>query len=409
MRGGFTLVFAGLLRVLRRLLRVLGGLLPVFGSLLPIFGSLLLVAGLSGCSLFKQARPTPTLNVTQALQTVSARLTLAAALTPTRLVSSTPTSLAGTPGGVPEATTPPAQTEPVLSPTIEPSAPLLTVTLDANCDQAAPGNPIDVTIDDYTLMLPGQKFTKIWRLINAGNCTWTQQYAAVWFYGEKLGDTLAVPMSHAVPPGESVDITVDMVAPQGSGTYDSNWKLRNAGGVLFGIGPNGDQPFWVRIVVVEAATDTSTPTSPPASPTSTTTRTPTVTPTPTSTPAVLTSGSATLSPNDLFDLDANQVNPSGGVDLAYLADANGAHWLTPQSGAILGVYGFSAPTLQACQAATMSAAPIAVESLSPGAFLCYRTDQGNPGWLQLSTLNTADFSIQVEILTWKVVQSNFYR
>jgi len=367
-----------------------------------ILGSLLLVAGLAGCSLFKQTRPTatPTLNVTQALQTVSAKLTLAAALTPTRIVPSTPTSLTGTPGG-----TPAAQTEPALSPTIEPSAPPLTVTTDANCDRAAPGNPIDVTIEDDSLMLPGQKFTKIWRLINAGNCTWTHQYAAVWFFGEKLGDTQAVPMSRSVAPGESVEITVDLVAPQGPGTYQSNWKLRNAAGALFGIGPNGDLPFWVRINVVEAATATPTPTLPPASPTPTFTRTPTVTPTPTSTPAILTSGSATLFPSDLFDLDANQVNPASGIDLAYLADANGAHWLTPQSGAVLGIYGLNPPTLQACQAATMSAAPIAVESLSPGAFLCYRTDQSNPGWLQLSTLNTADFSIQVEILTWRVVSS----
>jgi hypothetical protein len=383
----------------------------VRGGCALVFAGLLLVAGLSGCSLFKPARPTatPILNVTQALQTVSAKLTLAAALTPTRLVSSTPTSLAGTPGGAPAATTPPAQTEPALSPTIEPSAPHLTITMDATCDRAAPGNPIDVTIEDDSLMLPGQKFTKIWRLINAGNCTWTHQYAAVWFFGEKLGDTLAVPMSRSVAPGESVEITVDLVAPQAPGSYQSNWKLRNAAGVLFGIGPNGDLPFWVRINVVEAATDTPTPTLPPASPTPTATRTPPVTPTPTSTPAVLTRGSATLFPSDLFDLDANQVNPASGVDLAYLADANGAHWLTPQSGAVLGIYGLSTPTLQACQAATMSAAPIAVESLSPGAFLCYRTDQSNPGWLQLSTLNTTDFSIQVEILTWKVVQSNFQR
>ena len=59
-----------------------------------------------------------------------------------------------------------------------------------------------------------------------------------------------------------MEISVDMVGPAKAGTFQSNWKLRNAGGVLFGIGPNGDAPFWVRIVVVqkETRTPTATPT-----------------------------------------------------------------------------------------------------------------------------------------------------
>jgi hypothetical protein len=40
-------------------------------------------------------------------------------------------------------------------------------------------------------------------------------------------------------PGQTVEITVDMVAPLKPGTYQGNWKLRNASNVLFGIGPNG--------------------------------------------------------------------------------------------------------------------------------------------------------------------------
>ena len=48
----------------------------------------------------------------------------------------------------------------------------------------------------------------------------------------------------------------------------------------------------------------------------------------------------------------------------------------------------------------MSAAPIAVESLSPGTYLCYRTDNGLPGWMLLVSSNPDDFSLGVEVHTW---------
>ena len=30
-----------------------------------------------------------------------------------------------------------------------------------------------------------------------------------------------------------------MIAPAAAGTYQSNWKLQNADGLLFGLGPSG--------------------------------------------------------------------------------------------------------------------------------------------------------------------------
>jgi hypothetical protein len=39
--------------------------------------------------------------------------------------------------------------------------------------------------------------------------------------------------------------------------------LSNADGELFGIGPNGDAPFWARIIVVPSETETPTPTNTP--------------------------------------------------------------------------------------------------------------------------------------------------
>jgi hypothetical protein len=127
----------------------------------------------------------------------------------------------------------------------------------------------DVTIPDDTNLLPGQSFVKTWRLRNGGSCLWTTDYALVYAGGSKLGGSTVVPLAHTVAPGETVDLSVTLTAPTGSGVYDSQWQLRNADGELFGIGRNADAPFWVKITVgftpspPATATPVPTPTSPP--------------------------------------------------------------------------------------------------------------------------------------------------
>ncbi len=144
------------------------------------------------------------------------------------------------------------------------------------CDLAGAGLPIDVTIQDDSHMKPGEQFVKIWRLVNAGACTWNRDYAVTWFSGDNLGVRKEELVNREVAPGDSIDLSIDMVAPEKPGVYQSNWKLRNAKGEFFGIGPGGGSPFWVRIQV--EAVETSTPTTNP----------PTMTPT----TAISTSGSA---------------------------------------------------------------------------------------------------------------------
>ena len=357
-----------------------------------ILSILLCVAGLAGCAIQKKTSPTApsTPDVTQALQTIAALLTQTAALTPGKSIASATVA-----PPTPIATT--SSSTQSLLPEGSPTGPV--PTHDPSCDRAAPGNPIDKTIDDDTPMQPGQKFTKIWVLVNDGTCTWTRDYQAVWFFGEQFGETLAVPLIHEVAPGESVEIAVDMTAPTTPDVYQGNWMLRNATGADFGIGPAGESPFWLRISVVETATATPTHTVPPSR-TLTPTPSPTFSPSPTLTPPSLASGSLLLMPNDLLNLDSSQINPAVQPDLAYLADANLTHWLTPQNGALLGVYGLSQPSPADCREAAMGDAPIAVESLSPGIYLCYLTDEDNSGWLSLITFRTTDFAIQVELLTW---------
>jgi len=343
----------------------------------------LLVFSMSLCNLpgFGDG-PTPTPNVTQAYQTVEARLTQALTLTPPASPQSTPS---------PSSPASPTHTRgPASSPVATTAAPPTSPPTEAKpCDQAAAGSPIDVTIPDDTVLQPGEAFTKIWRLQNAGTCAWNSNYAVTYFSGEQMGAPASVPLRGDIAPGQTVDIAVDFVAPKEPGKYQGNWKLRNASNVLFGIGPSGGSPFWVRIVVAVTAT-----TSPTAS-----TSTATVTPT-TTQPAVQTSGSANLNPGDAIDLDSLAVNSGSGEDLSYESNADGKHPLVPQGSTLIGVYGSNQPSLANCQGANLAANPVIVDDQPAGTYLCYRTDQGLTGWARITGFNIDTYALNLSLLTW---------
>jgi hypothetical protein len=243
-------------------------------------------------------------------------------------------------------------------------------------------------------MQPGQSFTKTWRLQNVGTCTWTTSYAVAYFSGEQLGAAPSVPLAGNVAPGQTVDISVDMVAPTTAGRFQGNWKLRNASNVLFGIGPNGSAPFWVRIVVANTPTGTTTVTR------TLTPTTPAPTTTPTATPVVRVSGTINLVVSDTLDLDTSMINGGAGSDLLFEVNGSGQHQLTPQNNAIIGVYGTSQPGKANCQSASMTSAPIVLENTPVVSYLCYRTDQGLPGYARLASFSVDSNSATLDIVTW---------
>jgi hypothetical protein len=107
----------------------------------------------------------------------------------------------------------------------------------------------DVTIADNTNITAGKAFEKVWRLRNAGTCTWTPSYTLTFTSGHSMGAPAAVPLPGTVAPGSTVDLKVKLVAPANIGTYRGNWFLKNPDGKLFGIGEKADKPFWVQIIV----------------------------------------------------------------------------------------------------------------------------------------------------------------
>ncbi len=141
----------------------------------------------------------------------------------------------------------------------------------------------DVTIRDNEELRPGESFVKIWRLRNAGGCAWTPAYLLAFFGGHRLEAPQTVSLSREVEPGGVIDLAVEMTAPTQPGTYQGFWKLRSPEGEFFGIGPQGDQSFWVKIVV-PAASSTEAPETPTPVAEATETATPSVTPTPTPSP-----------------------------------------------------------------------------------------------------------------------------
>jgi len=107
----------------------------------------------------------------------------------------------------------------------------------------------DVTIPDNTVILPGQSFTKVWRLQNAGACSWTNAYDLVFVNGTSMNAPAAVDFPGQVNPGQTVDLSVTLTAPSTPGTYTGNWQLRAGNGQVFGIGANANSAFWVKVVV----------------------------------------------------------------------------------------------------------------------------------------------------------------
>lgn len=332
-----------------------------------LFLSLLLLF-LTACSSEETPQNTPVLDEAELNETAASRATSDAVQTQSI---------------VPTRTLEPVYTATTI-PTLERTrSSISTPTAERACNAAAAGHPIDVTIPDGTVMAPGETFSKTWRLENVGQCTWTPQYAVTFFSGNSMEAIQDQPLSAPVEPGEVVDITVDMKAPSTPGIYQSNWMLIDPQGELFGIGPNGDAPFWVQIEVVMSITTTPQPT-----------------PTVTNTPMVYLTGEVDLVDKDQFDLDDGIINPEDltRVDFVYQQGGNPAHSFSTMNGTEWLVMDEDEPAYEDCMAAELTGAAISYDEVPFGTFLCFKTSDGLPGWLLFETFEGSRLTIS--FLTW---------
>ncbi len=177
---------------------------------------------------------------TAAAVTLQARATEAARLTaPPILTVPAPTSF-------PTLVTPAASDTPTPSVTPPPSPTVTPVP----CNKAEFVK--DVNYPDDTEVEVGTTFTKTWRLKNAGTCPWTTDYDLVFDSGDRMDAPSAQQLSAGiVDPGGTLDVSVELTAPDDPDTYRANFKLRSGDGVLFGVGASGLASFWVQIDAVQ--------------------------------------------------------------------------------------------------------------------------------------------------------------
>ena len=108
---------------------------------------------------------------------------------------------------------------------------------------------------------PATPFEKTWRIQNIGTCTWGDGYTLTPVGGNVpaagMGGRPAV-IPGPVAPGQTVDVSVALVAPLVPGVYQGFWSMRGPGGLLFG------ERIWVGVTVVEPDTPTPAPTVAPS-------------------------------------------------------------------------------------------------------------------------------------------------
>ncbi len=191
---------------------------------LGIVGMCLLIAACSSADGEASPTPEPETVLTAAAQTADAKLTELA--NPQSTTTTEPNT-----DGIDTSFTPAAitdlATQELPDEMVTPSGTVAT----GGVDQAEFW--ADITIPDGTDFDPGTGFSKVWQLRNSGTNTWTPEYGLAFFSGEQMSAPAEVPLSVNVAPGATVEVSVDMVAPQTGGTNTGFWKMRNPAGEFF--------------------------------------------------------------------------------------------------------------------------------------------------------------------------------
>jgi Ig-like domain from next to BRCA1 gene len=100
----------------------------------------------------------------------------------------------------------------------------------------------DVTIPDGYEVSPKQGFTKTWEIQNSGTCDWNKDFKITFVGGNVMGsDTTKIRKN--VEAGDTTRISLDMVAPNKTGSVTGSWQMADDSGNLFG------QIITVEIVV----------------------------------------------------------------------------------------------------------------------------------------------------------------
>ena len=112
-----------------------------------------------------------------------------------------------------------------------------------------PGKPRDNAelVDDVTIpagvrLSPGARFIKTWKIRNSGKSVWGKGYALAFLGDNPMDgpDGLSLPETS---PGEVINLSIELKAPESTGIHRSAWQLKSAAGEYLG------DILWVEIDV----------------------------------------------------------------------------------------------------------------------------------------------------------------
>ena len=108
------------------------------------------------------------------------------------------------------------------SPSPSPTTTLLAGTPGGGTDLA---QWVSQSVADGTAFAPGETFIMTWTLKNEGTSAWTAGYMLRHFAGETFGAAKEILLDKEVPPGGTVDFTLQMTAPARGGDFRSDWVM----------------------------------------------------------------------------------------------------------------------------------------------------------------------------------------
>ena len=212
-----------------------------------LFALFLLLLFTSACGGESTPQPTndPGQEETQVAEQVAAQLTEIALSQPSstpvlEMPSSTPTL--EQPTELPTSTTTPIAVEPTATPvpasptplpptnTVPPATwtPKPTATSEPYACQK-----VDQTPDNGKTFKPGDNFDAVWTVKNVGSAIWEETDVDYRYKsGDKMHQFEVYDLPESVKPGESVDLTVDMEAPDKEDTYKTTWALQRGNIVI---------------------------------------------------------------------------------------------------------------------------------------------------------------------------------
>jgi hypothetical protein len=146
---------------------------------------------------------------------------------PTELPTSTATPIAveSTATPVPASPTPLPPTNTVPPATLTPKP---TATAEPYVCQKVGQTP-----KDGKTFKPGDNFDAVWTVKNVGSALWGNTDVDYRYKsGDKIHQFEIYDLPESVKPGESIDLTVDMEAPDKEGTYKTTWALQRGSNVI---------------------------------------------------------------------------------------------------------------------------------------------------------------------------------